>query len=119
MADHKCSDLTVHRPLWRIPDPGDVVLYRPKCFERVEPAEVVEVLGMTAADEDRNDLNVWQTSGGLDDLGKRVKIPPERRVRWPWPNPNVRVRLKDGREVVTRQIRFEGSPGWCWPLTGN
>jgi len=113
-ADHEC-DYDTHPRLpepedgWRPPTVGDVVLYRATCLG--DSHEALMVLSVSIADLE--DANCWS----INDEGVRVSVAfrslgggviiPDR------PNPDVHLGdATNGVRVVTRQVRFAGSPGW-------
>ncbi|GIH29100.1 hypothetical protein Aph01nite_74100 [Acrocarpospora phusangensis] len=113
---HDCS-LDTHPAIpdpaggWRLPAPGERVLYRSECLQPPEPAVV------TVVEIDLSDPNVWGEECVAETVPGHQCAPgcPVRPVPLPSPNPNVQVRTDSGFCVVTRQIRRTGSPGWAWP----
>lgn len=97
---------------WALPAPGDEVAYRGDCCGEQVPAVV---LAVDMDDDTRSDSNVW---GAPDQYGRILPDPDapyEAKVLLPDPRPNVTLRAADGFELVTRAIRYVGSPGWSWP----
>lgn len=89
-----------------------MVDYRFDCCGEQVPATV---LAVDMDDASRTDPNVW---GAPDDEGRIVpdmSAPYEAKVLLPDPKPDVTLKLDGGFEVVTRAIRYVGSPGWSWP----
>lgn len=108
MPTHQCTpaahpELPVPAGGWPLPGINDVVQYRSECDL---PTVTVTVVAVDAGDLD--DFNVWTR----DEEGLLLRDEEGQPVMLPAPNPNVTLLLASGSLVVTRQIRYAGSPGW-------
>lgn len=108
----------------RIPQPGEQVLFRERNWDDPVPATVISVQDM-AVPADANggdgipDVNVWRHPDPEMPAASWAH-PRVRRelVLTGDPHPRLRLRLQDGREMICREARVRGAPGWL-PVSGG